>query len=75
MDPKACLLAAVQAISDENFEQARELLDAYAQWRQRGGFEPVDVGGQRGDVFVLACERRLLAALYVEQRRRHNATR
>jgi hypothetical protein len=43
MDPKACLLAAWEAIHAGELDQACDHLDAYAEWRGRGGFEPNDI--------------------------------
>lgn len=44
MDPEASLKSAQAALADDNAADAAEYLQAYAQWRRRGGFEP-----NRGD--------------------------
>lgn len=62
MDAKACLIRCDQAISDLDLEEAREALNDYDQWRRRGGFEPVDVYGKRGDRFADECHRRIQTA-------------
>jgi hypothetical protein len=52
MDPKACLQAAFRAFQLGRFDEAREHLATYKQWRRSGGFEPIDVTpipAQRGD--------------------------
>lgn len=61
MDPAACLQNADQAISDCEFELARDMLHNYRDWRRKGGFEPLEVAGsgKHGDAFARECERRL----------------
>lgn len=61
MDPKACLTWADQAISDGDLDAARYALNDYANWRSRGGFEPIEVAGTllHGDAFASECQRRL----------------
>lgn len=58
MDPKACLLRADQAASDLNFEECESALIDYQRWRAKGGFEPLDVVGKRGDAFHRATAQR-----------------
>jgi hypothetical protein len=38
MDPKETLKQAEEAIKDGDFEQAKELLKYYSEWRVKGGF-------------------------------------
>ena len=46
MDPVACLQRAHDAIDAADFDEARDALASYRDWRRRGGFEP-DGGDQR----------------------------
>jgi hypothetical protein len=48
MDPTACLQRARDAIDEGDFDEARDALASYREWRRRGGFEP-DGGDQRGE--------------------------
>lgn len=43
MDPKACLLELIAEIyrDDPDRDRIEELVEAYEQWRARGGFDPV----------------------------------
>ena len=65
MDPKACLDACTQALFLGDFATARERLNEYREWRERGGFEPPEVAGGifkayvRGDVYADYCAQRL----------------
>jgi hypothetical protein len=43
MDPKACLLAAEEAITAQDKNTANDHLIDYAIWRANGGFEPENV--------------------------------
>lgn len=54
MDPAELLDAAAALISENDLDAARELLDAYREWRARGGFEPPG-----GDAKVAKLQRRL----------------
>lgn len=52
MDPKATLLQARNLIdNDAAYEEAAELLSAYANWRFSNGYEPIvpELGHMRGD--------------------------
>lgn len=40
MDPKATLDRAKAAIESEDWDEARDALHDYREWRERGGFEP-----------------------------------
>ncbi len=61
MDPKATLIAADQAVSDDEHEAALGHLNDYEQWRLKGGFEPAACAAYpRGDVFRLEIARRCL---------------
>lgn len=40
MDPEQTLVQVAKAISANEDDVARELLDAYWAWRDNGGFEP-----------------------------------
>ena len=59
MDPAACLTRCDQAISDCDLHEAADALADYRLWRSRGGFEPNDVHGKRGDKFADECARRI----------------
>ena len=41
MDPTACLDRALNALDDEDFDQADSALSDLATWTLRGGFSPV----------------------------------
>jgi hypothetical protein len=54
MDPKACLEAAIaefkkQFSGDEDYTHVEEHLQHYAEWRYRGGFNPMMDDGRTGD--------------------------
>lgn len=59
MDPKACLMACDQAISDCDLDSAREYLADYRRWRAIEGFHSWDVYGKSGDQFAAECARRI----------------
>lgn len=40
MDPEACVARLDGAITDQEWPEAVQALDAYYQWRLKGGFEP-----------------------------------
>jgi hypothetical protein len=40
MDPAACLQLAYEAFNADDFDEARNTLASYRNWRRRGGFEP-----------------------------------
>lgn len=40
MDPQATWLAMIQALVDEEADQASEFADALYDWLERGGFSP-----------------------------------
>ena len=48
MDPATCLQLANDAINADDFDEARNALASYRNWRRRGGFEP-DGGDGRAD--------------------------
>lgn len=48
MDPKACLIAARDAVNDHDYETAHDHLCDYRDWRSAGGFDPGFA--QRGDL-------------------------
>lgn len=67
MDPMKCLVDLDQAISDNNFPLAVQLLDSYYQWRLRGGLEPnrIDIAKitqnyYHGDSYASYCAFRLV---------------
>jgi hypothetical protein len=51
MDPVATLQMLDDSVDSGLWHQAVEALDAYYQWRLKGGFEPV-MDGTRGDLFA-----------------------
>ncbi len=54
MDPKATLIAADQAVSDDKYGEALGHLNDYEKWRLKGGFEPSACAAYpRGDVSLL----------------------
>lgn len=62
MDPFRTLLDADDAIRDDDFDKAIELLQDYRGWRKRGGFEPLNMPSDvfpRGDAFAAGLVRRL----------------
>lgn len=63
MDPEATLTSALSALTDDNAADAAEYLQAYANWRRRGGFEP-----RNGDERARQMRARLLSLLTVETR-------
>ena len=77
MDPLACLLNVYLDISNGDYDDARNGLRDYWQWRERGGYEPQNLQGMfwskvckqvidynlPGDKFAWACERRLYDAV------------
>lgn len=65
MDPLATLNRALDALTDEDYETAREALTDYDNWRTKGGFEPV-WAGRRGDRVASRCWRCLVDALVPE---------
>lgn len=57
MDPEACLLEALNHLADGKHEEAADALDAYKEFRKRGGFQP-SIGGDKiaeriGDLLLL----------------------
>jgi hypothetical protein len=40
MDPNATLIELARAINDEDWDAAKESLEALAEWRHKGGFRP-----------------------------------
>lgn len=69
MDPLACLLAADRAIADLELDDAAEHLDNYAEWRRKGGFEPIlTETAMRGDDFHAWCAQRLIDCRSTDQR-------
>ena len=40
MDPAATLIEALNALKDNNLNDARNALDNYASWRNSGGYSP-----------------------------------
>ncbi len=64
MDPKATLIAADQAVSDDEYEEALCHLNNYEKWRLKGGFEPAACAAYpRGDVSLLEIARRCFDAM------------
>lgn len=57
MDPLQTLRDALAALDDGDADAAADLLDIYAQWRARGGFQPVG-----GDALARILRLRLSAA-------------
>jgi len=51
MDPKATLELAIERWSDGDRDGTIELVVAYGQWRDKGGFEPL-LGIEWGDSVV-----------------------
>jgi hypothetical protein len=50
IDPEATLLNAELYIIAKDFVHAKQMLNCYRNWRDRGGFEPV-INGRSGDIF------------------------
>jgi hypothetical protein len=42
MDPQQTLNIAGIEITNHNYDDAMEYLDSYREWRDRGGFEPIN---------------------------------
>jgi hypothetical protein len=53
MDPKATLLAALEAIKQGDHDEARELLNAYWAWIRSGGYVPEIEGGDFANALEL----------------------
>ena len=48
MDPTATLRLAMEAIENGEYEEAHEHLEAYREWRNKGGFEPYWLNSGQG---------------------------
>ena len=62
MDPKACLIAASEALQDGNVYVARDALEDYWRWRDGDGFEPTMDDGRSGDAFAADLREEVLDA-------------
>lgn len=68
MDPLACLLAADKAIALLELDEAHEYLNAYAEWRLAGGFEPLADLPVPGDMFHAFLTTRYMQAVASQTR-------
>ena len=57
MDPVACLQRAHDAIDAADFDEARDALASYRDWRRRGGFQPEGGDHRAGELEQILIDR------------------